>query len=76
MEGGPIAIGTTIASSFAFGHSDHFELIWGYTTPLPGLLEQRAFDSSLNKADLIAFLSAGPAQSLLLALSDVVESSP
>jgi tetratricopeptide (TPR) repeat protein len=58
-EGGPIEIGTTIARSFAFGHRDHFELVWGYTTSLPGEAEKQAFDSRLNVADLLAFLGGG-----------------
>jgi tetratricopeptide (TPR) repeat protein len=59
VEGGPIEIGTTIARSFAFGHSERFELVWGYTTPLPGEAEQSAFDSRLNVNDLVAFLRGG-----------------
>jgi tetratricopeptide (TPR) repeat protein len=58
-EGAPIEIGTTIARSFAFGHSDRFELVWGFTTPLPGEAEQSAFDSRLNANDLVAFLRGG-----------------
>jgi copper transport protein len=59
VEGAPIEIGTTIARSFAFGHSERFELVWGYTTPLPGEAEQSAFDSRLNVNDLVAFLRGG-----------------
>lgn len=70
VAGGPIAIGTTIASSFAFGHSEHFELLAGYTTPLTGEAEQEAFDSSLNSGDLLAFLSDG------LAAEEILESAP
>jgi copper transport protein len=70
VAGGPIAIGTTIASSFAFGHSAHFELLAGYTTPLAGPAEQDAFDSSLNSDELLAFLSDG------LGVEEVLESAP
>jgi hypothetical protein len=58
-EGRPISIGTVIARSFAFGHRDHFELIWGYSTPLPTEEDQAAFDNKLNEAVLLAFLSEG-----------------
>ena len=65
--GDSVDIGTTVASSFAFGHSEHFELLWGYTTMLPGQEEQLTFDSLLNQDDLVAFLSAA------LAPEDVLE---
>jgi tetratricopeptide (TPR) repeat protein len=69
-EGSPIAIGTTIASSFAFGHNEHFELLAGYTTLLAEQAEQEAFDSSLNMDDLLAFLSTG------LGAEEILESTP
>jgi copper transport protein len=58
-EGQPIAIGTEIARSFAFGHRDHFELIWGYSTPLLTEEDQAAFDDKLNVDALLTFLSGG-----------------
>jgi copper transport protein len=70
VAGGPIAIGTTIASSFAFGHSEHFELLAGYTTPLAGEAEQQTFDSYLTGEDLLAFLSDG------LGAEEILESAP
>jgi copper transport protein len=58
-EGKPISIGTVIARSFAFGHRDHFELVWGYSTPLLSENDQAAFDDQLNETALLAFLSDG-----------------
>jgi len=58
-EGRPISIGTVVAHSFAFGHRDHFELVWGYSTPLLSESDQAAFDDQLNETTLLAFLSDG-----------------
>lgn len=70
VEGRPIEIGTTVARSFAFGNSSEFELIWGYSTPLPSSQDQAAFNSQLNPDALLRFLSSG------LRIGEVIESSP
>jgi tetratricopeptide (TPR) repeat protein len=59
VEGSTIGNSTTIDRSFAFLGTEHFELVWGFTTQVPTRSEQVEFDAELTLDSLLAILKEG-----------------